>query len=325
MAGRAGRPSGTGDDAVGRALARDLAVGEQSGQSPLGAVAAALAGKRSLLVIDNCEYRIDSAARAVAALLAASQDVVVLATSREPLRVPGEALWQVPSLTMPDPAPPARRARAAEMRVGAAVHRPGHGRRSRLHAWTPTTPRAVAEICFRLDGLPLAIELAAARVPALGTRGIAERLDDRFRLLTSGSRTALTRQRTLADTFDWSYELLSEPEQAAFRRVSVFAETFSLPAAAAVAAGGEVEREDIAAVLPDLVARSMVAIEHEALTFRYRLIETLREYGRVRLAETGRVGGGPGAARRLVPHPGQGGGRALRRPRPATLARAAGR
>ena len=278
--------SGTGDEAVGRALARDLAVGEQSGQSPLGAVAVALAGKRTLLVIDNCEYRIDSAARAVAALLAASQDVVVLATSREPLRVPGEALWQVPSLTMPDPArPPAvhelRKCESVRLFTDRAMAAdPGF-------TLDADNAGAVAEICFRLDGLPLAIELAAARVPALGTRGIAERLDDRFRLLTSGSRTALTRQRTLADTFDWSYELLSEPEQAAFRRVSVFAETFSLPAAAAVAAGGEVEREDIAAVLPDLVARSMVAIEHEALTFRYRLIETLREYGRVRLAETG--------------------------------------
>jgi predicted ATPase/DNA-binding SARP family transcriptional activator len=278
--------SGTGEDAVGRALARDLAVGEQSGQSPLAAAAAALAGKRSLLVIDNCEYRIDSAARAVAALLAASQDVVVLATSREPLRVPGEALWQVPSLAMPDPHRPAA---VAELRQCESVRLftdramaadPGF----RLDA---DNAGAVAEICSRLDGLPLAIELAAARVPALGTRGIAERLDDRFRLLTSGSRTALGRQRTLAATFDWSYELLSEPEQAAFRRVSVFAETFSLPAAAAVAAGGEVERDNMAAVLPDLVARSMVAIEHEALAFRYRLIETLREYGRARLAETG--------------------------------------
>ena len=278
--------SGTGDDAIGRALARDLAVGEQAGQSPLAAVAGAMAGKRSLLVVDNCEYRIDSAARAVAAVLAASQDVVVLATSREPLRVPGEALWQVPPLAMPDPR---HRADVRELSHCESVRLftdramaadPGF----RLDA---DNAGAVAEICCRLDGLPLAIELAAARVPALGTRGVAERLDDRFRLLTSGSRTALGRQRTLADTFDWSYELLSEPEQAAFRRVSVFAETFSLPAAAAVAAGGEVQREDIAVVLPDLVARSMVAIEHEALTFRYRLIETLREYGRARLAETG--------------------------------------
>jgi predicted ATPase/DNA-binding SARP family transcriptional activator len=281
--------SGTGDDAVGRALARDLAVGEHSGQSPLAAAAAALASKRSLLVIDNCEYRIDSAARAVAALLAASQDVVVLATSREPLRVPGETLWQVPPLTMPDPQrPPAvaelRRCESVRLFTDRAMAAdPGF----RLD---PDNAGAVAEICARLDGLPLAIELAAARVPALGTGGIAERLDDRFRLLTSGSRTALNRQRTLAATFDWSYELLSEPEQAAFRRVSVFAETFSLPAAAAVASGGEVERDDMTVVLPDLVARSMVAIEHEALSFRYRLIETLREYGRARLAETGESG-----------------------------------
>ena len=159
--------SGTGDDAVARALARDLAVGEQSGQSPLAAVAGTMAGKRSLLVVDNCEYRIDSAARAVAALLAASQDVVVLATSREPLRVPGETLWQVPSLTMPDPRHPAgvselRRCESVRLFTDRAMAAdPGF----RLDA---DNAGAVAEICFRLDGLPLAIELAAARVPAPG-------------------------------------------------------------------------------------------------------------------------------------------------------------
>ena len=277
--------SGT-EDVVGRALTHGLGLSEHSGQLPLEAVAADLAEKRSLLVIDNCEHRIDAAAGAVAELLAACPDVVVLATSREPLRVPGEVLWPVQPLDMPDP-------RSLPSLVDLDRCESVRLFVDRTMAADPDffldddNAAAVAEICFRLDGLPLAIELAAARVPALGVGGVAERLDDRFRLLTSGSRTALSRQRTLAATFDWSYELLSELEQTAFRRVAVFAETFSLRAAGAVAAGGGVDRDAITVVLPDLVGRSMISIEQEPASFRYRLIETLREYGRARLAEAG--------------------------------------
>jgi predicted ATPase/DNA-binding SARP family transcriptional activator len=278
--------AGRRDQGIDRALAQSLSLREQSGQSPLDAVTADLAGKRALLVIDNCEHRIDSAAAAITELLQACPEVVVLATSREPLRVPGEVLWRVPSLAMADPRqlPTVQELGGCES-VRLFVERaiaaePGF----RLDE---DNAPAVAEICFRLDGLPLAIELAAARVPALGVAAIAARLDDRFQLLTDGSRTGLSRQRTLAAAFDWSYELLSQVEQAAFRRMSVFAETFSLPAAAAVASGDGVERENMAFVLPDLVARSMISIEQEPVAFRYRLIETLREYGRQRLDEAG--------------------------------------
>jgi predicted ATPase/DNA-binding SARP family transcriptional activator len=278
--------SGAGHNGVGRALAQALSLRERSGQSPLDAVTEDLAARRALLVIDNCEHRIDSAAHAAGELLRACPRLVILATSREPLRVPSEALWQVPSLTMSDPrlrSAPAELAAQEAVRLfaeRAKAAEPGF----RLDDGNAA---AVAEICFRLDGLPLAIELAAARIPALGLAGIAGRLDDRFRLLTGGSRTALSRQRTLAATFDWSYELLSEPERAAFRRLSVFAETFSLPAAAAVAASTGAERDDMAFVLADLVAKSMIAIDQDPVAFQYRLIETLREYGRRRLAEAG--------------------------------------
>jgi predicted ATPase/DNA-binding SARP family transcriptional activator len=277
--------AGPGDAAVGRALAQALSQREQVGQSPLDAVIADLSGRRALLVIDNCEHRIDSAARAVAELLAASPGLVVLATSREPLRVPGEVLWAVPPLGMPDPRQLpalAELGRCESVRLfadRAAAAEPGF-------VLDGDNAAAVAEICFRLDGLPLAIELAAARVPALGAGGIAALLDDRLRLPAGGSRTALSRQRTLAATFDWSYDLLSGPEQAAFRRMSVFAETFSRPAASAVVGGGNPGRDDLAVMLPNLVARSMVSIK-QGPAVRYRLIETLREYGRTRLAEAG--------------------------------------
>jgi predicted ATPase/DNA-binding SARP family transcriptional activator len=278
--------SGTGGHAVGRALAHSLSLGERSGQSPLDAVTTELADERALLVIDNCEHLIDSAASAVAALLAACPKLVVLATSREPLRVPGEVLWRVPPLEMPSQrrVPTLVELDACES-VQLFVERaeaaqPGF-------ALDEGNAAAVAEICSRLDGLPLAIELAAARVPTLGVDGIAERLDDRFRLLTGGSRTLLSRQRTLVATFDWSYELLSPSEQAAFRRLSVFAETFSLPAAGAVVDGDGASRDDMAFALPDLVARSMISVKREPAAVRYRLIETLREYGRTRLAEAG--------------------------------------
>jgi predicted ATPase/DNA-binding SARP family transcriptional activator len=276
----------TGEHAVGRALAESLSLGERSGQSPLDAVIAELADQRALLVIDNCEHLIDSAATAVARLLEACPKVIILATSRESLRVPGEVLWRVPSLEMP-----------SQRRVPTLVELDGcESVRlfvERAMAAQPgfvldeSNAAVISEICSRLDGLPLAIELAAARVPTLGADGIAERLDDRFRLLTGGSRTLLSRQRTLAATFDWSYELLSPAQQAAFRRLSVFAETFSLPAAGAVVDGDGASRDDMAFVLPDLVGRSMVSVKREPAAVRYRLIETLREYGRTRLAEAG--------------------------------------
>jgi predicted ATPase/DNA-binding SARP family transcriptional activator len=291
--------SGTGDQAVGRALAQALSLREQPGQSPLDAVATHLSARQVLLVIDNCEHRIDSAARAVWQLLATCPELVVLATSREALRVPGEVLWQVPPLGIPasrqlgagqlgsdqlgdgQPMALAALARCESVRLfveRAMAAEPGFALGER-------NATAVAEICFRLDGLPLAIELAAARVPALGVSAVADGLDDRFRLLTGGSRTLLSRQRTLAATFDWSYELLSAPEQAAFRRLSVFAETFSLPAAGAVVAADSAHGDSTAFVLPDLVARSMISIEQEPAAFQYRLTESLREYGRARLAE----------------------------------------
>ena len=280
---------GTGDAAVGRAISRALSLRENSGESPVDAVAAHLAGQRALLVLDNCEHRIDGAARAVSDLLARCPELVVLATSQEPLRVPGETLWQLPPLGTPEPGQPpepAELARHESVRLfteRAMAAAPGF-------ALNEETAPAVAEICARLDGLPLAIELAAARVPALGVTGVADGLDDRFALLTGGSRTADHRQRTLAATFDWSYDLLTSAEQAAFRRLSVFADEFSRPAANAVVGFGPGDTAgdgDLAFVLPDLADRSMISIEHDPVTPRYRLTESLRAYGRARLAAAG--------------------------------------
>jgi predicted ATPase/DNA-binding SARP family transcriptional activator/DNA-binding CsgD family transcriptional regulator len=272
--------------AVDAAVAGALSVRERPGQSLLGAVIAALAGRRVLLVVDNCEHVADDAARVIEAVLGSCPGVVVLATSREPLRVPGEVVWRVPSLRVADPA---GRPTLAQLRdcdaVQLFVERAMAAEAGfRLDA---ASAAAVAEVCFRLDGLPLAIELAAASVPAFGVAGVAGRLDDRFRLLTGGSRTALSRQRTLAAAFDWSYELLPSGQQAVFRRVSVFAGEFSLAAAAAVAGGGDLPPDAVASQLGELVARSMVAVDQAAVSPRYRLIESLRAYGRAKLAGQG--------------------------------------
>ncbi|MEU6914776.1 BTAD domain-containing putative transcriptional regulator [Streptomyces olindensis] len=224
---------------------------------------------RMLLILDNCEHVADAAARLAEELLARCPDLTVLATSREPLGVPGESLRPVEPL----PEPVALRLLADR---GAAA-RPGF----RIE----DDPEACAEICRRLDGLPLAIELAAARLRMLTPRQIADRLDDRFRLLTSGSRTVLPRQQTLRAVVDWSWDLLDEDERDVLRRLSVFAGGCDLPAAEAVC--GPVALE----ALGSLVDRSLVVAappgEQADGEMRYRLLETVAEYAAERLEESG--------------------------------------
>jgi predicted ATPase len=215
-------------------VASALRLAPGSGMSSGERVAEALAGRQVLVVLDNCEHMIEAAAHMAEALLRASPGVCVIATSREPLRAVAESVYRVPSLDVPDEdivdVDDVRlygavklfvaRAQAAEPRF---VLDPPHA-------------AAVASICRHLDGIPLAIELAAARIAALGIEGVASRLDDRFRLLTSGSRTALPRQQTLRATLDWSHDLLSDSERALLRRLSVLAGSFSLHAATSIAA-----------------------------------------------------------------------------------------
>ncbi|MEU7552871.1 BTAD domain-containing putative transcriptional regulator [Streptomyces sp. NPDC044571] len=236
------------------------------------------AHRRLLLVLDNCEHVIGAAAELAETLLTHCPGVRILATSREPLGVPGETVRPVDPLP-PDPAHRLFADRAAAVRPG----------------FTPADdPDAVAEICTRLDGLPLAIELAAARLRLLTPRQIADRLDNRFRLLTSGSRTVLPRQQTLRAVVDWSWELLDASERTVLRRLSVFAGGCDLPAAEAVCADTAAEPAlgvaDVADVLGSLVDKSLVIAEPEAepgpdgIAMRYRMLETIHEYAAERAA-----------------------------------------
>ncbi|MFF9051234.1 BTAD domain-containing putative transcriptional regulator [Streptomyces erythrochromogenes] len=223
-----------------------------------------------LLVLDNCEHVVEAAAELAERLLTQCPGVRVLATSREPLGIPGETVRPVEPLP-PDPAHRLFADRGAAARAGFAVDE---------------DPAAVAEICARLDGLPLAIELAAARLRLLTPRQIADRLDDRFRLLTSGARTVLPRQQTLRAVVDWSWDLLDETERTVLRRLSVFAGGCDLAAAEAVCAdpSGDAVR-DVADTLGSLVDKSLVLAEpYEGHGMRYRMLETIHEYAAERAA-----------------------------------------
>ncbi len=249
----------------------DKALADLREQDPVRSLTEFCANRVLLLVLDNCEHVIDACADLAERLLVRCPGVTVLATSREPLGVPGELVRPVDPL----PEPTALRLLADR---GAAA-RPGF----RL----ADDPDACAEICRRLDGLPLAIELAAARLRSLTPRQIADRLDDRFRLLTGGSRTVLPRQQTLRAVVDWSWDLLEPAEQALLRRLSVFSGGCDLTSAEAVCAGGEVERRDVAALLGSLVDKSLVIAVLTEESARYRTLETIGEYAAARLAESG--------------------------------------
>ncbi|MFJ8015159.1 AfsR/SARP family transcriptional regulator [Streptomyces sp. NPDC096339] len=243
---------------------------DRHGDDPLDRLAEHCARRRLLLLLDNCEHVVDAAARLAEELLARCPGVQILATSREPLGVPGENLRPVEPL--PDP--------VALRLLGdrGAAARPGFR--------ADDDPAAAAEICRRLDGLPLAIELAAARLRLLTPRQIADRLDDRFRLLTSGARTVLPRQQTLRAVVDWSWELLDEPERTVLRRLSVFAGGCDLAAAEAVCADPSY---DVADVLGSLVDKSLVvaAPGPDGSAMRYRLLETVGEYAAEQLTGAG--------------------------------------
>jgi predicted ATPase/DNA-binding SARP family transcriptional activator len=247
------------------------------------ALARQLAGRRLLLVLDNCEHLLDACARLADTLLRNCPDVVVLATSREPLRVGGEVTWRTPSLALPDlqDLPPLDRLAELES-VRLFVER--------AHDAAPgftldaTTAPAVAEICVRLDGMPLALELAAARTSALAPAQIAARLDDALHLLGRGSRAAVTRQQTLHATLAWSYDLLDEDERTLFRRLAVFAGSMSLEAVEHIGGGAGL---DVVDLLSRLVDKSLVQADHAEGTARYRLLETIRQFADQRLHEAG--------------------------------------
>lgn len=245
-------------------------------------LAAALRSQQLLLVLDNCEQAVDAAAELAGLLLRSAPGLRILATSREPLGVSGELLSPVPALELPGPGtdddPDALlRCSAVQMFVQrATAAAPGF-------ALTPHNAPAVAALCRRLDGLPLALELAAARVRVLPVGELATRLDDRFRLLAAGARDAPARQQTLRAVVDWSWELLGERERAVLRRLAVFADGFTLAAAEAVCTGEGVDGADVLDLLARLVDRSLVVAD--AGGGRYRLLETIAVYALERLDE----------------------------------------
>src|SRR5437667_248567 len=265
------------------------AVGLPLGTAPVTAdrVAGALREKHLLLVLDNCEHMIDAAASMAAALVSAGALARVLATTLEPLRAPEEHVYRVPSLDVPaednlDADDVSRYGAIRLFDVRARAAEPGYVADRRRAA-------TVAAICRRLDGIPLAIELAAARVPAFGVDGIAARLGDRFHLLTGGRRTALPRQQTLRATLDWSYELLSEPERITLRRLAVFAGGFSLEAATAVVSSPDLPASEVSDCVAGLVSRSLVSAHAGELSMQYRLLETTRAYAREELSASGEL------------------------------------
>jgi len=247
-----------------------------------------LAPKQLLLVLDNCEHLVQAVARLAQTLLRLCPDLCILATSREALGVSGEAVLAVPPLATPtEDAAPSVEALAGAESVRLFVDR---AQQAQPHfALSQENAADVAQICRRLDGIPLALELAAARVRLLTPRQIAERLDDRFRLLTGGSRTAVARQQTLRATMDWSFDLLSPPERALLRRLAVFHRGFSLEAAEAVCvdpdAASGIQGQSVMDLLGQLLDKSLVSAED--LVDRYELLETVREYGLDRLVEAG--------------------------------------
>ncbi|WP_414686287.1 ATP-binding protein, partial [Mycobacterium sp.] len=254
-------------------VARALSLVDQPGRSTMDTLLRFVRDRRLLVVLDNCEHLLDASAQVVVALLGGASCLKVLATSREPLLVTGEATRQVPSLSLGDEAIElfADRARLAQADF----------------TLTDDNAAAVAEICRRLDGMPLAIELAAARVRTLSLADIVQSLHDRFRLLTGGSRTAVRRQQTLRASVDWSHALLTDAERILFRRLAVFLGGFDLDAARAVAGADQLQRYQVLDQLTLLVDKSLVVAENTSGPTRYRLLETVRQYAQEKLGESG--------------------------------------
>lgn len=267
---------GAGDDVAQATLTalklRDSLVGEAPDAEPADRVVAALRERSMLLVLDNCEHVIESAAAFAHRVLGECRRLRILATSREPLGITGEALWQVAPLVLP-----AEDADPAEIESAPAV-RLLRDRAAAVRTDLGADARTLARVCRALDGMPLAIELAAARLRTMSLDQLAHRLDDRFRLLTGGSRTALPRHRTLRAVIDWSWELLSDAERVVLRRLSVFSGGASLEAAERVCGDG-----DVLDLLTALTEKSLVVVVGE----RYRMLGTIKEYAEQRLAAAG--------------------------------------
>ena len=274
---------------VPKAAAEALKVPERSAEPLADTLADVLRDRRLLLVLDNCEHLIEAAARLVDRLLDSCPWVRILATSREVLGVEGEARWPVPPLSAPDPQEGTSSSEELEAYESVRLFVERARGRDPAFSLSQRNALAVAEICGRLEGIPLAIELAAARVGTLSLEQIAERLGGSLELLTRGGRTAVPRQRTLKETLDWSHDLLSEPEGVVFRRLSPFAGGWTLEASEAVASGEGVAEGEVLNLLYGLAEKSLVVAEGigEGDRVRYRLLEPVRQYALEKLEEGG--------------------------------------
>jgi len=275
-------------DLIPQTILSAIGINEQAGKTPIEILKEYLREKKSMIVLDNCEHLIEASAKVMNTLLNAAPNLKVMASSREALGVKGELSYPVPSLSLPDP-----------------KHLPVLEQLSRYEAVRLFIDRAllvaphfvvdkdnapfIAQICYRLDGIPLAIELAAARIKMMSVEQISARLDDRFRLLTGGARTALPRQQTLRALIDWSYDILTENERLLLCQLSVFAGGWTLEAVEEVCAGDSIESYAVLDLLTQLVNKSLVIVmEHsQSGETRYRMLETIRQYAREKLREAG--------------------------------------
>ena len=272
-------------DLVVPAVALALSAREEAGATLLDNIAARLRDTETLLIVDNCEHVLDAAAGMVATLLRRCPGLRILATSQARLGVSGEATWPVPPLTVPGPGVQDPQAAAAAESVRlfcdrATLARPGF-------ALTAANAAAVSDICRQLDGIPLAIELAAARASALTAAQLAARLDNRFRVLTGGSRVGLPRHRTLEAAIEWSHDLLSEAEQVCFRRMAVFAGGCTIDAVEAVVPDAALPLDAVFEIVTALVDRSLLTTEERFGSMRYGMLESIHQYALGRLAEAG--------------------------------------
>ena len=275
----------TDEDEVVPAIAAALGIAGQPGRPVLETLIDALVPQHVLIVLDNCEHLIGACAKTADIILRRCPRVHIIATSREPLGVGGETIYRVPSMSLPGPDSDSGSPALGSSDAVALLVERARAQGVALPV-DERTAALVVSICRRLDGMPLAIELAAARLRSLSLSDLRDRLDQRFRLLTGGGRAVLERQRTLQAAVDWSYSLLNAAEQLLLRRLSVFPETFDLGAAEAVCGFGDIEPVEVAGILGSLADKSLVLAEPAGPAVRYRLLETIRQFAAERLIET---------------------------------------
>ena len=270
---------------VAATVARTLGVQELPSRTQLETLVAYLKAKTALLILDNCEHVVAEAATVASVLLRGCAGLRIVATSREALKIPGEQLYRLPSLGVPPPDALSALTAADALKYGAVALFAERARAADFHfTLTDAEASTACEICRRLDGIPLAIELAAARVTVLSLKALYGRLDQRFRLLSGGARTALPRQQTMRALIDWSHDLLGERERTLFRRLSVFAGGWSLEACSEVCAADDFDGWEVFDLLESLIAKSLVIADDGADEPRYRMLDSTTDYARERLA-----------------------------------------